>query len=79
MLKSSKHQAAAQRFLAFLTSTAGQSVLAHSDSFEYPIHRAWRPTRSCTPLAQLHPNAFTPAELGTGLDAKTLLQEAGLL
>jgi hypothetical protein len=32
-----------------------------------------------TPLDQLQPASFTPAELGTGLDAKQLLQEAGLI
>jgi len=37
VLKSSKHQAAAQKLVAFITSTAGQTILAHSESFEYPI------------------------------------------
>jgi hypothetical protein len=32
-----------------------------------------------TPLSLLKPTAFTPAQLGTGLEAKTLLQEAGLI
>jgi iron(III) transport system substrate-binding protein len=79
ILKSSKHQAAAQQFLAFLTSQAGQTALAHSDSFEYPIRPGVAANSELTPLTTLRPNAFTPAELGTGLDAKTLLQEAGLL
>ena len=40
MLKSSTHQAAAQKFLAFLVSTQGQEIIADpakSISFEYPI------------------------------------------
>ena len=37
ILKSSTHQAEAQKFLAFLTSAQGQEIIAHSDSFEYPI------------------------------------------
>jgi iron(III) transport system substrate-binding protein len=78
-LKSSKHPAAAQKFLAFLTSQEGQTVLAHSDSFEYPVRPGVAANPVLTPLAELHPNAFTPADLGTGLDAKLLLQEAGLL
>lgn len=79
ILKSSKHQAAAQQFVAFLTSAAGQTILADSDSFEYPIgdHVAANP--ELPPFAQLQPNSFSVAELGTGDDAKTLLQEAQLL
>jgi iron(III) transport system substrate-binding protein len=79
ILKSSKHKAAAQEFLDFLTSKEGQTVLAHSDSFEYPIRKGVPANRELTPLQQLAPTSFTPAELGTGLDAKTLLQEAGLI
>ena len=37
ILKSSSHQAEAQKFLAFLDSPAGQRVIAHSASFEYPL------------------------------------------
>ncbi|HEY4811797.1 MAG TPA: extracellular solute-binding protein [Solirubrobacteraceae bacterium] len=79
ILKSSTHKAAAQEFLDFLTSKEGQTVLAHSDSFEYPIRKDVPANPELTPLDQLAPNSFTPAELGTGLDAKTLLQEAGLI
>jgi iron(III) transport system substrate-binding protein len=79
VLKSSKHQAAAQKLLAFITSTAGQTILAHSESFEYPIgdHVAANP--ALTPFDQLQPNSFSVAELGTGADAKTLLQQAQLI
>ncbi|MGB7796661.1 MAG: extracellular solute-binding protein [Pseudonocardiaceae bacterium] len=79
ILKSSTHQAAAQQFLAFLTSQAGQSVLAQSESFEYPLSMGVAANSELTPLRQLQPTAFTPAQLGTGLDAKTLLQQAGLI
>ena len=79
VLKSSKHQAAAQQFLAFLTSEAGQTVLAHSESYEYPLHHGVPANPELTPLDQLQPASFTPADLGTGLNAKTLLQQSGLL
>ena len=61
ILKSSKHQAAAQEFLAFMTSEAGQTVLAHGDSFEYPIHSgvaanpALPPSTSSTPTVSPPP------------------------
>lgn len=79
VLKSSRHAAEAQQFLAFLTGSAGQTVLTWSDSFEYPIHPGVAANAELTPLDQVHPVAFTPSDLGTGLDAKMLLQEAGLL
>jgi iron(III) transport system substrate-binding protein len=79
ILKASKHEAAAQKFLNFLTSAAGQRILAGGASFEYPIHPGVAANPELTPLDRLSPNSFSPAELGTGLNAKELLQEAGLL
>jgi iron(III) transport system substrate-binding protein len=79
ILKSSMHQRAAQRFLAFLTSSAGQRVLARSDSFEYPLARGIAPNSALPPVSNFHPNAITPAQIGTGLAARNLLREAGLI
>jgi iron(III) transport system substrate-binding protein len=79
ILKSSTHKAAAQKFLAFITSAAGQRVLAAGESYEYPIHPGVAANPELIPLDTLQPASFTPAELGTGLDAKKLLQEAGLI
>jgi iron(III) transport system substrate-binding protein len=79
ILKSSAHQEAAQRFLAFLTSAKGQEIIAHSDSFEYPIASGVTTAQPETPFNQLQPNDITIAELGTGAEAIRLLQEAQLL
>jgi iron(III) transport system substrate-binding protein len=79
ILSSSKHQAAAQKFLRFLTSEAGQSIIAQSESFEYPIHPGVAANPALPPLDSLKPTAFTPADLGTGMDAKALLQQSGLI
>jgi iron(III) transport system substrate-binding protein len=79
VLRSSTHQKAAQRFLAFLTSPQGQEIIAHSDSFEYPIASGVRTAQPETPFAALQPNDITIAELGTGAEAIKLLQEAQLL
>jgi iron(III) transport system substrate-binding protein len=79
VLKSSTHQKAAQAFVAFLTSHAGQKVLAKGESFEYPIASGVGANPELPALSTLQPNGFTPAELGTGEKAKTLLEEAGLL
>jgi iron(III) transport system substrate-binding protein len=79
ILKSSKHQADAQKFLAFITSAQGQEIIAHSDSFEYPIASGVTTAQPETPFDKLQPNPITIAELGTGAEAIKLLQEAQLL
>jgi iron(III) transport system substrate-binding protein len=79
VLASSKNQAAAQKFLAFLTSQAGQTILATSDSFEYPLANGVAANPALPPLNTLAPNPFSVADLGTGEDAKALLQQAQLL
>jgi iron(III) transport system substrate-binding protein len=79
ILRSSKHQAAAQRFLAFLVSRQGQEIIAHSLSFEYPIIPGVKTAAPETPFGQLQPNSITIPELGDGSTAIALLREAGLL
>src|SRR5580658_1576891 len=37
VLKSSHHQADAEKFLAFLVSPQGQAIIANTDSYEYPL------------------------------------------
>lgn len=79
VLTSSAHQKEAQQFLAFLTSAQGQQIIAHSDSFEYPISSGVTTAQPETPFDKLQPNGITIAELGTGAEAIKLLQEAQLL
>jgi iron(III) transport system substrate-binding protein len=79
ILKSSTHQADAQRFLAFLVSRQGQEIIAHSISFEYPIASGVTTVQPETPFDQLQPNPISIPELGDGSTAIALLQQAGLL
>jgi len=79
VLKSSKHQAAAQKFLAFIVSKKGQEIIDHSISFEYPIASGVTTTQPETPFDQLQPNSITIPELGDGSTAIALLKQAGLL
>jgi len=79
ILRSSRHQAAAQEFVAFMNSAQGQEIIAHSESFEYPIASGVSTAQPETPFDQLRPNSITIAELGTGAEAIKLLQEAQLL
>jgi iron(III) transport system substrate-binding protein len=78
ILKSSTHQAQAQKFLAYLNSKTGQEIINHSDSWEYPIASGVTRTGE-TPFDQLQPNPISIAQLGTGAEAIKLLQEAQLL
>jgi iron(III) transport system substrate-binding protein len=79
VLKSSTHQAAAQRFLAFLVSHTGQETIAHSHSYEYPLRPGVAPAPGLRPFADLKPSPLTPAELGDGSQALALEQKLGLL
>jgi iron(III) transport system substrate-binding protein len=82
ILKSSKHQAAAQEFLAYLVSKAGQEIIgtpSKSISFEYPIASGVTTSAPETPFAKLQPYPITIAQLGTGATAISLLREEQLL
>jgi len=83
VLKSSKHQAAAQKFLAFLVSQQGQDIIARASgneqSYEYPLASGVTTSAPETPFAQLQPYPITIADLGNGSTAIALLQQAGLL
>ena len=59
ILKSSSHQADAQKFLAYLVSAQGQEIIAHSISYEYPIASGVTTTQPETPFDQLQPNPIT--------------------
>ncbi len=79
VLKSSSHQVAAQAFVAFLVSRAGQETIAHSHSYEYPLRAGVSPAPALRPFAQLQPVPLTPADLGDGSAALALEQKLGLL
>jgi iron(III) transport system substrate-binding protein len=83
VLKSSKHQGAAQQFLAFLVSKQGQEIIARASngeqSYEYPLGHGVTTTAPETPFDQLQPNPITIAELGDGEAAIALLRQVGLL
>jgi iron(III) transport system substrate-binding protein len=79
VLKSSKHQKAAQALLAFLVSKQGETVLAKGNSFEYPLGSGVAANPALPPLSSTRPKAFDLAQIGDGKHAITLLQEAGLL
>jgi iron(III) transport system substrate-binding protein len=79
ILKSTKHMADAQKFLAFIVSKTGQEIIAHSISYEYPLDDGVTTAAPETPFNQLQPYPITIPELGDGSTAISLLQKAGLL
>src|SRR5260370_23932778 len=86
VLKSSKLQAAAQKFVAFLVSKQGQEILAtpgtgagQSLSFEYPIVSGVTTRGGEPPFSQLQPYPITVTQLGDGSTAVALMRQAGLL
>jgi iron(III) transport system substrate-binding protein len=79
VLRSSPHRAEAQQLVKFLASPQGESIIAHGDSFEYPVGSQVKTAQPETPFSQLQPNSITIAQLGTGAAAINLLQEAQLL
>lgn len=86
VLKSSQHQAAAQKFLAFLVSKKGQEIIAHpgtgpgeSISYEYPLDSGVTTLAPETPFSQLQPYPISMSQLGTGTTAIALMRQAGLL
>jgi iron(III) transport system substrate-binding protein len=79
ILKSSTHKVAAQEFLAFLVSRAGQEIISHSISYEYPIGSGVTTSQPETPFQDLKPYPISVAQLGTGAAAIALLNEVQLL
>ena len=79
VLKSSKNQADAQKFLAFLVSEQGQTIIKNSISFEYPLDHGVAASSQEPPLDTLRPNKISVADLGDGSTAISLLQQTGLL
>ena len=79
VLNSSRHRAAADKFLAYLVSRQGEQLLAHSDSFEYPLGSGVKTAQSLRPFASLQPAPLTIADLGDGAEAVALLHQSQLL
>ena len=79
VLASSRHKQAAQRFVAFLVSRAGQEILAHSESYEYPLGSGVVTAKPLVPFSSLRPDPITIRQLGDGSVALNLLREASLL
>ena len=80
VLRSSKHAAAAQRFLAFLVSRPLQARLARENvDFEYPLVPGVPANPLLRPFDELDPPPVSVTQLGDDRESAKLLREAGLL
>ena len=80
VLQSSKQQAAAQRFLAFLVSSPTQAALGKNDvDFEYPLAPGIAANPLLKPLRALQPPVVSMAQLGDDQIAAQLLRQSGLI
>ncbi len=79
VVKSSSNPAAAQAFVAFLVSRVAQEILAHSESYEYPIGSGVQTAKPLRPFAQLDPAPVSLSDLGNGSAPLALEQKLGLL
>ena len=79
ILASSTHQAEDQRFLAFLVGKTAQQIIAHDESYEYPLGSGVVTAKPLVPFSSLRPDPVSVSQLGTGQLSIELLREASLL
>jgi iron(III) transport system substrate-binding protein len=79
VLRSSSHAALAQQFLAYLVSRPAQEIIAHSESYEYPLGSGVTTQKVLVPFAKLRPPKISAGDLGDGTYALSLLRQVGLL
>jgi iron(III) transport system substrate-binding protein len=78
VLKSSKQGANAQKFLAFVTSKEGQTMLATSDAKEYAVGKGVASDKALEPLDTLQAPDVDPFKLN-GPKVIELMTSAGIL
>ena len=78
VLKSSKHAADAQKFLAWITSPKGQAAIAASKSMEYAVGKDQPSDPALPPLASLEAPAIDPFTLD-GPAVIELMTQAGII
>jgi iron(III) transport system substrate-binding protein len=78
VLKNSKHASDAQKFVAYLSSDAGQKVIADSYALEYTLNPHVPLTRDVKPLSELQPPTVDLTTLNSP-KVVDLMQEVGFL
>jgi iron(III) transport system substrate-binding protein len=78
VLKTSKHAADAQKFLAFVTSEQGQKMLSSTDTMEYAVGAGVASDPALPPLTSLEAPTIDPFTLN-GPKVIELMTQAGIL
>jgi iron(III) transport system substrate-binding protein len=78
VLASSTHQADADKFVEFLVSDQGQSILSAGDDFEYTVRPGSASNSQLPPLSSLNPAVIDVTKLGDDQPAASLIQKVGL-
>jgi len=79
ILKAAPHRTEAERFLRYIVSAPAQSLISHSDDFEYPVRPGVAPNPELPRLSRVSPAVLGPAALGNDQAAVQLIQAAGLV
>jgi iron(III) transport system substrate-binding protein len=78
-LESSDDPGLAQEFLAYLVGREGQTAIAESGDWEYPLNAAVPPPPGLKRFDTLEPPKVGPADLGDGSAPVELMEQVGLL
>ena len=78
VLATSGHRQAAERFVRFLVSEAGQQIIANSDDFEYPARPGVAPNAALPPLDTIAHATLNVVSLGENQQAPRLMRQVGL-
>jgi iron(III) transport system substrate-binding protein len=79
IIKSTKHEAQAQQFLAWLGSAdGGQQLIASDEEAQYPVAPGVTSKVGLQPLSDLHPPKVDPAVFANTQGAKDLILQAGI-
>jgi iron(III) transport system substrate-binding protein len=78
VLASSRHRAAAQEFVRFIDSPAGQRIISASYDFEYPARPDIAANPALPPLRTISATTVNASALGTDQTAVRLIEQAGL-
>jgi len=78
VLASSKHRQAAERFVEFLVSPAGQRIITKGDDFEYPARPGTPPNAALPPFARVAHTTYDVKQLGDDREANKLVAAAGI-
>lgn len=79
ILADSKHKAAAEKFLAYLAGNEGQTELAKSNDFEYPLNKDVAANEKLRPLKELQAPTVDLSKVGDSKEAVRLMQDANLI